>query len=448
MRFLLSTWGSKGDLYPFLSLGKALRRRGHAVTLAGNPAWEDEATRDAGLDFLAAGPRQTAEFLATIPETASAAGGGRVALAVSMEKWFSPAFSALYRTLRDAAPRHDCLVMHHAVLVADAVAEATGIPWVSVVLAPCVVPSAYTLPIGLGRRPGQGLLGRNANTLTWRQTRRDFAAIAEPYLRRFRDDNGLPPLPAGRDAALDTSFSPEAVLALFSAAFCPPAPDWPPHVAQAGFCFWDPLEDYTPPTALLDFLAAGKGGHARPVLVTLGTTIATNPQGFYEAAVEAVRGTSHRAILALGKAATNAPANLPKNVFALDYAPFGWLMPRCVAVMHQCGVGTSAQALRAGLPSVCCPYSFDQPNNARQLEALGVGVYLSPGAQHRSPESLRRALDSLLAGGAPARAATIAAALRKEDGPTRACEILERFVQTAVVATTSRRVAAETFSVR
>ncbi len=426
MKFLLSTWGSKGDLHPFLCLGRALRRRGHAVTLVGNPAWENAVTRDAGLDFWPAGPRQTGEFLETIPELASAAGNSRVAIAASMEKWFSPAYSALYRTLCEAAPRHDCLVMHHAVLVASAVAETTGVPWVSVVLAPCVVPSAYTLPIGLGRRPGQGPLGRSANLLLWQQARRDFAGIAEPYLRRFRAEHALPPLPGESDAALDGSMSPQAVLALYSPAFCPPAPDWSPHVAQAGFCFWDPLEDYTPPAALVDFLATGE----KPLLATLGTTVFARPQGFYEAVVEAVRGTRHRAILVLGREA-NAPADLPENVFALDYAPFGWLMPRCIAVLHQCGVGTSAHALRAGLPSVCCPYSFDQPNNARQLEALGVGVYLPPDPQRRDAASLRRALESLLASDAPAHAARIAAALRDEDGPTRACEILERFVRAA-----------------
>ncbi len=433
MRFLLSTWGSKGDLHPFLSLGQALRRRGHAVTLAGNPDWDDTIT-GAGFEFLPAGPRQTTEFLATIPEIASTDGGGKVAIAALMEKWFSPAFSAIYRALCEAAPRHDCLLAHHAVMVAGAVAETAGVPWATAVLAPCIVPSRYSLPVSLGRQPWRGPFGRAANALLWRLARRGFSGIVDPYLRRFRADHGLPPL-VGRDAAFDGGVSSQAVLALYSPAFCPAAPDWGPHVAQAGFCFWDPLEDYTPPAALVDFLAAG-GDDAKPLLVTLGTAMIANPQGFYEAAVEAVRGTRHRAILLLGREA-NAPAGLPENVFVLDYAPFGWLMPRCAAVMHQCGIGTSAQALRAGLPSVCCPYSFDQPNNARQLEALGVGVYLPPNPRRRSAAILRRALEDLLASDAPARAAKIAATLREEDGPTRACEILERFVHAA----RSRRVA-------
>lgn len=420
MKYLLSTWGSKGDLHPFLSLGQALCRRGHDVTLAGNPDWA-EAVAGAGLGFLPAGPRQTTDFLATIPEIASTAGGGRVAIAALMEKWFSPAFADLYRTLCGAAVHHDCLVAHHAVMIAGAVAERTGIPWATVALAPCVIPSRYSLPVSFDRQPWRGPLGRCFNAAVWSMARRGFARIVDPYLRRFRTDHGLT-VPRGRDAAFDGGLSRELLLALYSPTFCPPAPDWEKEIRQAGFCFWDPLESYEPPPALAAFLAAGP----KPVLVTLGTAMIADPQGLYDAAVDAVRGTGRRAVLLVGRG-QNAPADLPDNVFVLDYAPFGWLMPRCAAVIHQCGVGTSAQALRAGLPSVGVPYSFDQPNNARQLEALGVGVVLPPG--RRGGHELRAALDTLLADGrATARAAELGRQLATESGPETACDVLERFV--------------------
>jgi UDP:flavonoid glycosyltransferase YjiC (YdhE family) len=99
-------------------------------------------------------------------------------------------------------------------------------------------------------------------------------------------------------------------------------------------------------------------------------------------------------------------------------------MPRVRAVVHQCGIGTLSHTLRAGVPSVACPFAFDQPNNARRLEALGLATVLLP-HQHDA-NSMTSALDRLLQSNAPARAHAIGQFIRAEDGVARACDVLEQ----------------------
>ncbi len=148
-----------------------------------------------------------------------------------------------------------------------------------------------------------------------------------------------------------------------------------------------------------------------------------NPQDFFNEAAEGMRGQKERAVLLVGDM-KNAPKDVPSNVFVHDHAPYGWIMPRCSVVAHQCGIGTTAQALRAGLPAVACPYAFDQPQNAVALEATGAALFLP--ARKRTASQLIRAMRIVSEGEVAQRAAEIGRKLREEDGAVRACELLER----------------------
>ena len=123
---------------------------------------------------------------------------------------------------------------------------------------------------------------------------------------------------------------------------------------------------------------------------------------------------------------TGLPKNqlpeLPPNVMAIDYVPYDWIMPRCSVVAHQCGIGTLSHVLRAGLPSVACPYAFDQPNNAMRLQALGVAVYLSP--KQRSALELGEAMRAATRDPIASRSRAVGERLRRENGAAKACEIL------------------------
>ena len=138
--------------------------------------------------------------------------------------------------------------------------------------------------------------------------------------------------------------------------------------------------------------------------------------------MRALRVLNLRGLLLIGPE-QNRPLNLPDTILAVPYLPYGLIMPRVRAVAHQCGIGTLSHTLRAGVPSVACPFAFDQPNNARRLEALGVAEVVLP-HQHDA-QHIGRALQRLLADEAPTRAQSLGKLIRAEDGVGRACEILE-----------------------
>lgn len=411
-RFLLVTWGSRGDFHPFLSLAIALKSRGHRVTLSGNPYWQAE-TEAAGIRFVGSQRGSSPDRIFDYPELLSHKEYGLYALRIFIREFIGPELEMGYDALLPEAKSHDVLVAHHFSFVSAAVAESVGIPWVTVTLAPGVIPSSFAAPAGAYHQPFRGPIGRAINQGIWKIGGKLTQRVMAPVLDPFRVSKGLP----RRDDYCFGALSERMNLLLYSQHFAHREPDYSSEKVQAGFCFQE-ATGWTPPPDLTEFLENGP----KPWLFTLGTVAVMNPRGFYEAAVESVRGTSDRAILLTGRP-ENLPENLPPNVKALAYAPHEWIMPRCAAVAHQCGMGTLGQALRAGIPSVGSPFAFDQPNNAMRLEGLGVGMTLRP--QQRSAVDLRKAFEKLLTNGSVERASAIGEKIRNENGSQRAAELLE-----------------------
>ena len=428
MRFLLSSWGSHGDLHPFLALGRALIARGHAATLVGHPDWGAE-TRGAGLRFVATAEPPRENFLTQRPEIVSMKWGGMVSIHALVNHAIAPSFDAIMTALLAEAPQHDVLVAHHFVFPAPTVAELTGIQWATVSLAPGVVPSSYSLPAGHFGRAGHGRLARLRQRFIWDAGRFCIGFLVDPAVNRFRRKHRLPAI---RDAAFAVH-SPRLNLQLYSRHFAPSPPDWTHEKRQAGFCFYDPPGETSLGPELEDFLARGEP----PVLFTLGSAAVHYPGSFYRDAVESLAALKLRGLLLLGRQ-ENQPTNLPDTVLAIPYAPYGLIMPRVRAVVHQCGIGTISHTLRAGVPSVACPFAFEQPNNSRRLEALGVAQVVRP--ENRNPDHIARALHYLLASDAPTRARELGERIRAEDGAVHACEILEEtFAPAAAAVLPSRR---------
>jgi len=411
MRILLASWGSSGDLLPFLSLGRALRRRGHTVTLVGNPEWAERGEQ-AGLRFVPAHVPLAVSPLEANPEIVSDANMGLTSFRILVEKGIAPVLAETYATLEREAADHDLLVAHHFVFPAALIHEKTGIPWATVCLAPGVTPSVHGLPAGNPLAAGSGLLWRLFHGMIWRIGTRLIEPILDPALNRFRAEVGLPP---ARDHMFSAR-SRELVLHLYSPHFAPRPADWDSRHAVTGFCFHESVA--TLPPEVEDFLAAGPA----PWLYTLGTTIVAHPRDFYREAAASVAGTGQRAILLTGNAENRPPA-LPPNVLAVDYLSHSAILPRCAAVAHQCGIGTLASALRAGIPAVACPFAFDQPNNAARARALGVAEIVP--RKKRNAAGFRTAFEHLLSSPAPAKARRLGAKIAAEDGPTRACETIE-----------------------
>jgi UDP:flavonoid glycosyltransferase YjiC (YdhE family) len=214
-----------------------------------------------------------------------------------------------------------------------------------------------------------------------------------------------------------------ALLAMFSSVVGGPQPDWPANARLTGFAFYDRHEPM--PAALAAFLEAGEP----PIVFTLGSAAVFDPGEFYRNSIGAARLLGRRAVLLIGPEPPSLPA-VDGQIAVAPYAPFSELFPRAAAIVHQGGIGTTAQTLRAGCPMVIVPFSHDQPDNAARMVRLGVADVI--GRQQYSAAAAAKALRNVL--GDPsyaARAARAAQQIQRENGAADAADVIERVLSSA-----------------
>ena len=254
-------------------------------------------------------------------------------------------------------------------------------------------------------------------------------AWAKP-IAQLRARVGLPPYKA--NPLLRGNFSPLGTLALFSRHFAPPQPDWPPSTTATGFVFYDrqgalrgAVKDArTLGGELLRFLDAGP----EPVLFTLGSSAVAHPGTFFQESLAAVKRMGIRAVMLVGPfERAQLPADVPDSVFVTSYLPYSEVMPRSAAVVHQGGIGTTAQTLRAGRPMLVVPWSHDQPDNAARLTRLGVARTLP--RERYTAARVEAELSRLLAdGNYREKAAAMGGAIASEDGLAAVCDAITNHV--------------------
>jgi UDP:flavonoid glycosyltransferase YjiC (YdhE family) len=152
-----------------------------------------------------------------------------------------------------------------------------------------------------------------------------------------------------------------------------------------------------------------------------------DPGRFFEESAEAARRLGTRAMLLMGR--NPPPAHLSKDLFVAEYAPYSSVFPRSACVVHQGGVGTTAQALRAGVPQLVMPYAFDQPDNASRMVRRGLGLSVS--RQRYRADRVVKHLRALSAAPFRERAREIGRRINAEKGVSMACDAVERAIQSA-----------------
>jgi UDP:flavonoid glycosyltransferase YjiC (YdhE family) len=303
---------------------------------------------------------------------------------------------------------------------APLVAEKHGLPWAATVLQPMVFASAYDPPVPPAHPPAAAVyrLGPRFNRSLLNVMKRRFRPLAAP-VDALRAELGLPP---GRNPIFEGQFSPYLNLALFSEALGRPQPDWPERTVVTGFPFYDRLAPGQGlPEELDRFIREG----APPIVFTLGSSAVVIGGDFYAESIEAVRMLGRRAVLLVGKDEWNRlPRPLPEGVLACEYAPHSEVFPRAAAVVHQGGVGTTGQALRAGRPTLVVPFAHDQPDNALRVTRLGLArtILRARYNARRAAAELRRLLEE------PSyaqNAVRVSRQVQAEDGVGAACDALE-----------------------
>jgi len=238
----------------------------------------------------------------------------------------------------------------------------------------------------------------------------------EPY-REFRRELGLND---DHDPLISGKFSDLLHLAMFSRVLGPPQPDWPPTTVQTGFCFYDGGNDIQKmPDGLRSFLDSGEP----PIVFTLGSAAVMDARDFFEQSAEAARRLGRRAVLLYGTF-NDPPKGLGGDVVGFDYAPYSQVFPRAACVVHQGGVGTTGQVLRAGVPQLVVPFAHDQPDNAARCRRLGVAEIIQRDSYNAGTavEVMRRILSD---DRYRAKARDAAEVVKAEGGTDAACDAIE-----------------------
>jgi rhamnosyltransferase subunit B len=410
-RILLTTFGSLGDLHPYIALARGLQAHG-ALPVIGTSTYYREMVESRGVAFVPIRPDiPDPEDMTRIAVDLMDA---RKGTATVVREMTMPWVHESYEDTLAAAENADLLISHLLTFATPLVSEIRRIPWVSVVLQPMLFFSASDPP-ALPLFQWVNRLPFDPGKWFWRGMRYGAMRTASRWYGELRDLQRELGLPTDQDPLFET-YSPWLTLALFSPHFAVPQPDWPPHTVATGFPFLDVPEEEVLPPYLESFLREGP-----PIVFTLGSSAVWTPGSFYPESVEAARRLGRRALLLAGPQAAERMPNLPDGILAVDYAPHAAIFPHAAAIVHQGGIGTTAQALRAGKPTIIVPFAHDQFDNARRSERLGLGLTMS--RDHYTAATATRTLHRLLSNPDFSRRANqFGRLIRAEDGIRTACE--------------------------
>src|SRR5215217_7218034 len=414
-RIVLATFGSPGDLYPFLAIGGELRARGHQTIVATSALYRGHVAA-AGLEFAPVRPdrlpnQQDPDFLDRVIRD-------RATPAAIFRAMFLPALRESLEDLLGATEGADVVITHTLASAARLAAEARGLPWISAVMQPMGYLSAYEPPL-IGPRAMSHVLRRLGPGAT-RPVLKLARRLTDTWAMEWHDlraELGLAPV---TDHPLwEGQHSPVRSLGLFPRVLGEPQPDWPPQARITGFPFYRPAQQSLD-LKLRQFLENGEP----PLVFTLGTTAINDPGSFFEESAAAVRRLGHRAVFFVGHGDEATCEDISREAIAVAHAPHNLVFPFARAIVHQGGIGTLSESLLAGKPMLIMPYGHDQADNAWRASRLGVARVVSRG-RYRA-DIVSRELSHLLDDPMPRAAALrVSREVSRERGFERAADLVE-----------------------
>ncbi|WP_350605929.1 glycosyltransferase [Pseudoalteromonas sp. MER144-MNA-CIBAN-0113] len=422
MNILILTYGTRGDVQPYIALGQGLKRAGHCVTLATSSRFEEDIEL-AGLQYAFMNDGMLR--LLDAPEDQGALEDTNnifqvVKRTLGLLKKIGPIQRALADESWAAAEKSqpDIIVFHPKAFTAPDIAEKLGVPVVLALVVPGLVPTAKYPNMMLPRLR----LGGWYNRLSYSFVNRLIGLSVAKYARAWRKANQLP---KGKRFSLlhtaDGTLIP--VIHGFSHLALPRPDDWPQTASICGYWHTQDDDDYEPSPELSTFLETGPP----PVYVGFGSMTGRDPERLARIVIEALQSAGVRGILATGWGGMEIKA-LPQGMIAVDQVPHSWLFSRVCGVVHHGGAGTTAAALRAGKPSIVIPFFGDQPFWGNRVHSLGAGA---------APIPLKKLTVERLAAGIREvttnqtiieHAAALGANLREEHGVEKAVAIIESLV--------------------
>lgn len=368
MKVLIITFGSRGDVQPYVALGKGLQAAGHTVSICTASRFESFITKH-NLTY----GYMTDEFLKILDTDmgrdvieSSSEISGVIRSIFKLIKYIKPLakemISDSWKAAKEAKP--DLIIFHPKILGAVSIAEKFDVPVIMANLQPMIVPTKEFPMAGMPRWN----IGPWYNKTTYRLIKLGLRMYSK-IVNDFRQNTlNLAPFPKSSGMLFTADKKPIPILHGFSPHIVPRPSDWPEQAMVNGYWFLDQLDDWQPPSRLKAFLDEGEA----PVYIGFGSMAGRNPRRLADIAVEALNRAKLRGILATGWGGLEA-YQLPADILKIDSAPHEWLFPRMSAIVHHGGAGTTGAALRAGKPMTICPFMADQPFWGECIHALGIG---------------------------------------------------------------------------
>jgi len=410
MKITILTYGSRGDIQPFIALARGLQKNGHQVKLAAPHRFADFVAQYS-IPFvpLAGDPEEMSRRFTD-------AGHNALRMVNTIREYVT---SIALEVARDAfAACDDADLIIHSFLFTTgghSLAYMRGVPDVSIQTFPIFAPTRAYPPVALSSLP-PGLLsyfGHWLNTqIFWYGGNSGYNQQRKQHPDIFSFDLFWP---------FDEKPPRRATPLLFavSTTVLPPARDSSTRADVVGYFFLDSPADYQPSAELTRFLEAGPA----PVCVTFGSMIHRASNRIADSVLDAIRITGQRAIILTGWDGWKG-RDSSDDVLFLESAPHDWLLPRCKAVIHHGGAGTTAAGLREGIPNIMIPFAGDQAFWGKRVHAIGAGprpIHVKSLTAARLASALAQAEESALRG----RAQLVGRAIRGEAGAGEAARVVE-----------------------
>ncbi|MEJ2557723.1 MAG: glycosyltransferase [Anaerolineae bacterium] len=417
MRITINAFGSRGDVQPYVALGKGFKEAGHDVRLTTHRIFE-ALVLEHNLDFfpMEGDPRQV-----LLAQAVAELGNNPFRVNRWIAENFKPALKEVFHATLDAAQGADLLLNSALSFAGWHVAQKLDIPSIGAYLQPTMPTRAfhnYSAPLPPSWLPFKGLY----NVLSTKLTNQSFFYMLRPPVNACRREVlDLPPLSAAYYWRLDSASATVPIIYGYSPSVIPRPPDWGDYQQITGYWFLDGAQNYEPPAELADFLESGPP----PVYVGFGSMVDHEREDMTRLVVEAMGQAGQRAILLSGWSDLGS-AVLPDFILRIDFVPHDWLFPRVAAVVHHGGAGTTAAGLRAGVPNVVIPFFADQPFWGWRVHKLAVGpkwILRKKLTAAKLAAAIRQAVnDSTMI----QRAEELGKRIRAEDGVRTAVQLVEQ----------------------
>ncbi len=410
MKITILTVGTRGDVQPYIALAKGLQSAGYTVKVASGTNFES-FVRDNGVDFA---PLRADYFdLMDTPEGQALKSGNPIRVMQNMKTTVFPLMRRMFDDSWTAAQGSDAVIFHPKVLIGGHIAEALNIPAMIAATVPLMHPTSAF--------PAPGMVGRSLGPFN-KMTYSAVSMISAPFkgmIQEWRRDL----LKLAPQSKVVNGFKMHGrtlpTLYCYSSHVLPVPSDWDDTAHVTGYWFLDGATQWQPPADLKAFLADGSA----PVYVGFGSMVANDPQRTTQIVIEALQKSGQRGLIASGWGGLKE-TDLPSTIYRLKEAPHDWLFPQMAAVVHHGGAGTVAAGLRAGKPTVICPFIADQPFWGSVIQQAGAGPAPIP-QKKLTVDNLAAAIHIAATDDSMRRkAAQIGEQLRREDGVANAVKVV------------------------